>query len=44
MDSFFPLALVDRNKLDSDIRNSPSYLICRKKFEDLIRPGCNKRC
>ena len=41
LNSFFPSALVEWNKLDSDIRNSPSYLTFKKKVLNFIRPRNN---
>ena len=41
LNSFFPSALVEWNKLDSDIRNSPSYSTFKKKILNFIRPCSN---
>ena len=41
LNSFFPSALVEWNKLDSDIRNSPSYSTFKKKILNFIRPRSN---
>ena len=38
---YLPSALVKWNKLDSDIRNSPSYLTFKKKVLNFIRPRSN---
>ena len=41
LNSFFPSALVEWNKLDWDIRNSPSYSTFKKKISNFIRPRSN---
>ena len=41
LSSIFPSALVEWNKLDSDIHNSPSYSIFKKKILNFIRAHRN---
>ena len=38
---FFPSALAEWNKLDSDIRNSPLYSAFKENILNLIRPRSN---
>ena len=41
LNSFFPSTLVEWNKLDSGIRDSPSYSFFKKKDLNIIRPRSN---
>ena len=38
---FFTSAVIEWNKFDSDIQNSPSYLIVKKSILNFIRPCSN---
>ena len=41
LNTFSPSALLEWNKLDSDIPNSPSHSIFKKKILNFKRPRCN---
>ena len=39
--SFFPPTIIERNKLDSSIRNSKSLAIFKKRISAFVRPSAN---